>query len=213
MVKFVWFLILFFGVSSQAAAELSRMPRWKEVSEVAGVKVWTREVADSEVREFKATGVIDAPAEIVWKVINDTAQFSKFIPYLKEARAIDPLPAPGDPVHFEYQITEAPLISLRDTVLKVTTSVTSTEDETVYVREWEGVDNIGPQPTKDMIRMPLCQGRFVLRRLDGKSTQIVYWMHADPGGNVATWLVNNTAQKILIDILIAVRTRSQHITS
>ena len=75
------------AIAYARAPELD-MARWREVKERDGIKVWSREVAGSSIREFKAATTVGAALERAWTVINDIGHYAEFLPYTVEAKLL-----------------------------------------------------------------------------------------------------------------------------
>ena len=63
-------------------------PKWELSTEDNGIKIYGRKKADSEVREMKAEGVVDATPQEIWKAIRDYEGYTKNMPYTEEAKVL-----------------------------------------------------------------------------------------------------------------------------
>ena len=59
---------------------------WSPASGSAGLTIYNRPRKDSSMKEFKAIGVIEAEPIVVRRVLEDTAEFPRFMPYVTEAK-------------------------------------------------------------------------------------------------------------------------------
>src|SRR5205085_8922842 len=83
-------LLFVFGVAwSIFAAEPTQNEGWKVVTQSGAVTIYSRPHPGSHLKEFKATGEIDAPAETVHKVIDDVEAYASCMPYTAEASFLE----------------------------------------------------------------------------------------------------------------------------
>lgn len=194
-----------------AGSSALKMPRWEQIEDKNDIKVWSRDVADSNIREAKAATYMDCSIERVWDVLSDIEHFPAFMPHVVEAKRIDVSDAKTDEnIHYEYQVFDPPFLATRDFVLKVTSAqraATSTEPA-IFTREWITVSDLGPPPRESIVRVQKAEGRWTLRALGPNKTQVVYWMHLEPGGNVPSWIANKTNEIGVANIMEAVRKRA-----
>jgi hypothetical protein len=84
--------ILLVSSSNTFAADFSSSvsPKegWKLAADAKDVLIYSRPHTDSNLKEFKAIGSIDAPAYAVHAVIDDFENYPKFMPYTFECRLI-----------------------------------------------------------------------------------------------------------------------------
>lgn len=172
---------------------------WKSIANSKGVQVWSREVPGSPVAELRARGIIDAPPEAVLAVLADVDAYAETMPHTSEGRV---LKRDGN-VIWAYQVIDAPLIKLRDTVVEITLSELPRGG---YATRWVATEREAPPLRKGAVRVERTTGSWRLESTNGgKATFATYVVHTDPGGGVPKWIVNKTQRTALPDIFEAVR--------
>jgi hypothetical protein len=196
-------LFLLFTAGRAAAAP---EPRWELASRGDGIYVYARGRPGSNVREVKATGMIDAPPEKVWAVIRDYDSYTKRMPYTEVAKVISR--QEGDKSLVFYSVVSAPLVSKRDFVIRILDESTWDGTKGFFKASWTTSDQ-GPPETKDIVRVKVNDGYWLLEpREEGKKTFATYWLYTDPGGSVPKWLVNRANSGAVPDVFKAVRRAS-----
>ena len=190
-------------VLAQAPAVADNPHPWKELRSGPNMRLWSRDVENSEVREVRATSIIPAPPERVWEVITDIDHYTEFMPYIIEGRVVA---KDDDGSQLEYMRLEPPLVDKRDYTLKLTSH--QDPEKGVYSRHWTTSNDRGPPPRSDHIRLELCDGSWTLRRTPDGKTQVTYWLYTNPGGSVPAWIANQANTRSLPDLLKAVHKRS-----
>jgi hypothetical protein len=176
---------------------------WNIQAESDGVIVSKRDRPGADKQEFKATGLIDAEPEAVWKVLNDFAAYKGITPYAEKTE-IKKVSDDGKVTHL-YVLTNPPMISKRDYCVKF-------EDRS----EWNAgagfmmltfkISEESPPENDGVVRMKTYDGQWTLVARDGgKKTFAEYVLLADPGGSLPTWLVNKLAGSGLRDMLLTLR--------
>ena len=74
--------------AAEFSSSVSPTEGWKLASDAKDVVIYSRPHAESNLKEFRAIGFIDAPASSVHAVIDDFENYPKFMPYTLECRLI-----------------------------------------------------------------------------------------------------------------------------
>jgi uncharacterized membrane protein len=201
-IAFLVTTIVFLWASMVLASDENPHP-WREVNNANGVRVWSREVAGSGIREIKAETVVEAPLERVWQVLTDVERFPEFMPYVKEVEILGPAGSQG---RYEYHLIAPPLVNRRDYTLRTFNEVDKANG--IYRRCWMVANGAGPDPVEGVVRIQTCQGRWTVTRLDMSRTRVGYYLHTDPGGSIPVWMANRAKTMTLPDLMNAVRKRS-----
>lgn len=180
-----------------------KKPAWEKVAKKKGVTVFNREVTGSDLREVKAVGVVNFPAERVYKVVSDVDNYVNYMPYLTKVEVLQRT----EKSVVAYHQFDAPLVDARDYTLKLTW----TEDPAKgrYKRSWRTANAKGPGPKKGFVRVDLCNGSWTVQSIGPNKSRVTYWLHTDPGGSVPTWIANKGNTISLPDLFVAVRKRSK----
>ena len=92
-------------------------PRWELAADSDGVKVYGRKRGDSDVREMKAIGLINAPPADVWKAVRDYDNYPKTMPYVEDGKVLSR--EGGDKITVLYSKLNTPLVDRRDYIIRL----------------------------------------------------------------------------------------------
>jgi Polyketide cyclase / dehydrase and lipid transport. len=141
------------------------------------VIIYSRPHADSNLKEFKAIGSIDAPSYAVHAVIDDFENYPKFMPYTLECRLIK---HEGDSV-IGYQRLSPKICEDRDYTLRVSKKSWPAEGLT-YLSQWQTANDWGPG-TKRRRPLKVCNGTWLLGARWTAKTRATYSIYSDTGGS------------------------------
>ncbi len=165
-----------------------------------GVVVSRRERSDSELREFKATGMIDAPPDAVWKLLVRFGDYNKLTPF---AERTEIRKAEGNVTHL-YVLTNPPMISKRDYCARYTDD-SATAGEGVRLLRWE-ISDQAPPVQDGVVRVARYEGYWKLEPRDGgQKTFATYYLFTDPGGSLPSWVINKLAGGGMRDLFVSLR--------
>jgi hypothetical protein len=164
--------------------------QWSLVRDGDGIRVFTRDVAGSDMDEFKAVTVLPARIEVVSEIMRDGTAYVKWMADCIEARIVS---SAGPDTLFIYHATNAPWpVTDRDVVVK--TRVERDYSRGVFTAHLDSVDN-GLVPRRpDRVRMTKLKGRFDLRVIDRERTEVTYTVLADPAGSIPASVTNYFAR-------------------
>ncbi len=164
-----------------------------------GVVVFRRDRSDSPLGEFKATGMIDASPEEVWKVLIRFTDYKRITPFA-ERTEIRKVEDGGKSTHL-YVLTNPPMISRRD----YTVRYHDESEPEARLLKWE-LSGEGPPVVDGVVRVPHFEGYWRLESRDGgKKTFATCYLFSDPGGSLPAWLVNKLAGGGLRDFFRNIR--------
>lgn len=175
---------------------------WELANETDGIKIFTRSKEGSSVKEVKAMGQIDAPADRVFKVIGDYDHYVEFMPYMRESKVI----AREGKNTIIYGYVAPPIVSNRDYTLKMVDESVGGESPMFKV-SWTPANDRGPAPRDGTVRLSINTGSWTLEPTEDGKTYATYYLYTDPGGSIPTFLVNKANRDSLPDLVKAVRKR------
>lgn len=193
-------LPLLFVLSADAPKEVP----WEQVSQDDGITILAREKPDTGVHEMMARGTIDAPPIEIWKAIRDYDHYVQTMPYTEKAQVLQKS-ADGKVIWF-YSVINAPLVSRRDYVIKIT-------DETDYQNgkgrmrvSWTAANDKGPPPQDGIVRVKINDGYWDLQPIaNGTRTWATYYVYTDPGGSIPKWIANKANGTAVPNVFAAIR--------
>jgi hypothetical protein len=163
---------------------------WFDVGGDRGVRVQARE--RDNVRELRATGIIDQPAEEVFAVLCDVRRTLVLVPHLKKLAVL----YEASDTALAYQRLEVPTLAPRDFTIRHRCRTEEAADGgTRRVNEWRTHNEAGPPERAGTIRLEVNEGSWVLEEVDGgRRTRATYRLRIDPGGDVPKFIVNTAMQ-------------------
>ena len=178
---------------------------WTVASHTDDITIYMRPHEGSAVRECKAIGVIDAEPIVIKRVLDDTAEYPKFMPYVVESRTLTKT-ADG---RVGYQRISPPMIGDRDYTVRVKCeSGPCTTGGTTYCNRWEAANDLGPAEIKGVTRVKITKGSWLLEPIPGGKTRATYTIFSDSGGGIPTFLLNTANKTAIPKLFEAVRKQS-----
>jgi hypothetical protein len=163
-----------------------------------GISVYTREVAGSPLKAFKAEGDVKASMEKVNNILSDNPNHVNWMP-----DCIVSIDLPSDSKEFllSYSETKAPVVSNRDVIVETKTVI----EKNKITQDFRAVDRPDlVQEKKGKVRMKEMIGRWEFTpTADG--THVLFVVQANPGGSIPLWLANMVATDIPYRTLIGLR--------
>lgn len=175
---------------------------WEKVRKTSdGVSVFLREVADTSVKEVKASVVVKARPLTVLDAACDPRTFRKSLDYVEANQFIL---TKNRNIWFNYQRLSFPIISKRDYTLRYERTMDA--DKKIYRLSFQAVKGKGPSPIEDVIRVTQAKGRLEAVPLDGgQLSRLDYYVITDPGGSLPGWIVNLANSVSVPNILREIR--------
>lgn len=178
-------VIMFFASVGGSAAAMAETP-WSLEKDADGIKVYTRVVSSSALREFRGEVEVAASPERVVQVLKDADAFFRWMPDVVKSELLKSTET--DQYHYLENAAPWP-VSHRDGVYHFTYLRTPDAIAKVNVRV-EAVPNYRPEH-KGVVRVPRAVGAWTLVPTS-KGTNVAYQMLAEPGGSIPSWLANKT---------------------
>ena len=197
-------LIWIFFASSPTvfAAVDSSDEGWK----LAGVRennvaIYSRPRPGSPLKEFKAVGQIDAPTYAVCAVIDDFLNYPKFMPFMRECRLIR---RDSDSI-VGYQRLSPKICADRDYTLRVWKRSWPASDGRVFLSQWSPANDLGPPETKGVVRVKICEGKWLLEPDGAIKTRATYCIYSDSGGALPSFIANHVSLTGISRLFAAIR--------
>lgn len=173
---------------------------YEKIGDKSGVIVYRR---PDHAIDLAAEGDIDAPPEVVQKILTDYASHPKWVHGLKESRILDE----HDHALDVYQRLDLPMLDDRDFVLHVTWGDKGGER---YIRFTTANDKAPPLP-RGVVRIPLHQGSWDLIPVDGgRRTHALYEFRMELGGHLPMWMARGRAGKDVPALFESIRKQVQY---
>jgi hypothetical protein len=169
------------------------------------VAIYSRLRAGSPIKEFKAVGPIDAPTSSVCAVIDDFQNYPKFMPYTTECRLIK---RDVDSI-VGYQRLSPRICADRDYTLRVWKKSWPATDGLVFMSHWSLANELGPPETKGVVRVKICEGKWLLEPNGAIKTRATYSIYTDSGGFIPSFIANRISLMGITRLFAAVRKQVQ----
>ena len=178
---------------------------WKLSAQEKNVAIYSRPRPGSPLKEFKAVGPIDAPTYRVCAVIDDFQNYPKFMPYTTECRLIK---RDGDSI-VGYQRLSPKICADRDYTLRVWKKSWPATDGLVFMSHWSPANELGPPETKGVVRVKICEGKWLLEPDGPIKTRATYSVYTDTGGFIPSFIANRVSLTGITRLFAAVRKQVQ----
>ena len=159
---------------------------WALAKSEEGIEVYTRDVAESAYKEFRATALVPAPlAEVVawWR---DPSTYTQWINRCSEARRIeDASGASANYLKFDFPFP----VSDRDVVMR---GRRVEESAKRVVFEGSNVAGLVPE-VSGVVRIAMMRSRWEFRAAGDTATEVVYRQHMDAGGRLPAFALNHAS--------------------
>ncbi len=194
-------LAIIVAPAGDAFAGASDSAAWTAEGNANGIVIHSRIRSGSSFKEFRGSGVIDAPPAAVFAVLDDSEAYPQFMPYTAQCRV---LKREKDSV-VAYQRLELPLVSDRDYTLRSESAKWLGPDGAIFRIRWEPANNLGPAPTAGVLRVNVCEGGWLLEPQGDSATRATYTIYTDSGGTIPAMLANNGSKVAIRKVFEAIR--------
>lgn len=212
-------LCILFGITIFFLFAVSESNAQVEGLKPGEVKTEKLKTTDKNILGARAAGIIEAPVDTVWKVLNDFNKFKEFMPNMKESLIIDKevikeidIKQKWDREPFEKILDKYRLnYANSDTFCSYSVLdlpwpaddrwylIKNIIDDEQHTKRWSYV--IG--------NMNVCEGSWELQPYDKNPSQtvVIYTTYSDPGGRIPNWIINLGFTKTLDDVILGLRKR------
>ncbi|MEM1318847.1 MAG: START domain-containing protein [Bacteroidota bacterium] len=158
---------------------------WEFKKEKSGIKVYTREGVDSNIKELKITFSVEAKLNNIIALINDVEAFQNWVYRCSMSKNLKKI------THFEtydyYRIDFPWPLSDRDMVghTKLWQDPETKVVTTTTVAKTEAADEV-----KNFVRISDHINKWVFTPTSPNTVDILYTLRSDPGGRIPSWMIN-----------------------
>lgn len=179
------FLIPFFTFFTQTATAKSAW-ELEKVEEDYQLKIYTREVGNSDLKEFKGEMFVDAKLSTIVALLNDDKAAPEWMNKCENFEVLERL---EDNHLIIYFVNGAPWpVSDRDAVIS---SKLTQDPESLAVRiDVKALTGYLPK-NDDYVRIPRMIGFWEFIPQASGKVLVRYQVHAEPGGSLPAWLANS----------------------
>jgi hypothetical protein len=180
---------------------------WKLKTEKDGIKIYTSAVPDSKIKAIKVVASFNATTTQLVALIMDVNSAADWMYHTKSSVVVKQV-SPSELYYYSEVNLPWPTAN-RDFVAHLTVS----QNPDTKVVTIDGPAVMGLVPVKDgVVRVNDSKGKWVITPVGADEINVVYTIHVDPGGSLASWLVNMFAtegpQKIFNSIKVQLQKRA-----
>ncbi|MBN2159977.1 MAG: hypothetical protein JW807_11330 [Spirochaetes bacterium] len=184
-------LILFVAIVASGSNGQNKY-QWKLDGTKAGCTIYYSEVPGREYVAAKATGIINAPMDVVGMVLRDIPSYPEWMADCNATKILKVVNDDKDIFVLWYH-QHVPLLADRDMVLKSNVVL-------AYGKGWSSIGvsstNEVPYPTpKGMVRMISFSGSWLLEWVDDNTTRATFTIDPNLGPGLPVGIANSTIKK------------------
>jgi len=159
---------------------------WELKKDRDGIKVYTREVTDSRIKEFKVESEVISSLSAVVAVMVDIESIPGWVEDAESSRILERISDKQLFYHLEIKVPFP--FDNRDMIQQLT--IHQNEVSKALTFELKNYPDYIP-PNKNKVRMPKADGFWEFTPLENGKIQIYFQYLNDPGGGIPAWLVNS----------------------
>lgn len=157
---------------------------WELEKNKDGIKVYTRDVSGSDIKEYKAYATVHSDRITIARVLTRVGDFQNWMPNVETSRMVKQLSSTSLVCHYTVDMPWP--IDNRDVVLNLSLETDNDKGISIVHLE-ENLSDYAEVP--GYIRMKRARGYWKLTS-NGDYTDVIYQFHADPGGSLPTSVIN-----------------------
>lgn len=157
---------------------------WELKKENDGIKVYTREVEGSNLKAFKAEGIMKGKLSSFVGVLKDVESYIYLFNDMTESKIIEMT----DTFHIHVTETKVPW-PVDDRYGVYSNSYSQRYDHKTVTVNVNALDGYVAE-RKGKVRITEAKGHWTFHPLGDDNVEVTFEMHVDPGGNVPTWMIN-----------------------
>lgn len=158
---------------------------WKLARDKDSIQIYTRQIHDTRLKEFKARTVFNTRIEkIIW-ILQDVDNYDKWTVNAKNTSVLKRI---NKNEIYLYSELDLPWPFSKRDVINHVKVFWSQSGDTANLKI-NGVTNY-IQEKKGFVRMPVSRGEWFIYQIDQEHVQIEYTYEFDPGGLIPAWIVN-----------------------
>ena len=170
---------------------------WKLEKSRNGINVYTREISETSIKEFKAEIVIGAKIDELIGALKQVEDHPDWMSHIKFTAKLN-----DNPEILQYNMNLPFPFKDRYVVMKSETE----SGAGTYRINLEYSDH-EPREAGDMVEIEYIKGYWLFTVVDEQTTSVLYQFVSDPGGNMPDWLVNTFIVKNPYETLSNLRER------
>lgn len=175
-----WILLLLCSFQSDLLAQ----KKWKFKKETKGIKVYTRQVEGSNLKELKFTVTINARLQSIIALLMDVEAYQRWVfkcSSSKNLKTVGTSTYDYYTVDFPWPFNDRELYAYatieQDPITKVVTTINV------------ALPDYGPE-NEDYIRIVNHENKWIFKPIGPEKIEATYFLRSEPAGNIPNWMVN-----------------------
>jgi len=185
-ISFILYLsVIFILYSSEFYSQTTETDGWKLAKDKQGIKIYTRSLEGSKLKEFKAYTELNTSIEILAEVLMDVEHYTDWTENIKHSKLLKEISDKEIIIYSELKVPWP--FDNRDVVDR--TQIYWSVNKDSFTLEIKSIPDY-IQEKEEIVRMPLADGGWEIYRKGNDKISVAYHFAADPGGRIPSWLVN-----------------------
>lgn len=177
--SFFYLLFYLFLTSNQLIAQ-----KWELEKDEEGIQIYTRIVAGSPVKEYKAITTLQSSTVALSQILRNQDELKGWFDLCYESKRLKKV---SDNEYFFYLSNDAPWpVQDRDLVAHAIFEIK--KDETQWIT-FTAVPDYLPE-REERVRIPKMKAHWEFKKLPSGSIQVIQQAHVDLGGSIPAWIIN-----------------------
>ncbi len=178
MLRTLLFLLISLSIPSTEAWELQK--------DAKGIQIYTQQVEGSEFKAFRGTTTVNATPHQLLDILMDPESMPEWLHDCKKSELVKKV---SDNEYYVYYVTDAPWpVSDRDYVLHSVIEKNARDDSITI--QFDAVAEL-KESTDSCVRVTQIVGHWKFTPQSNTTSLIEYETHADPNGELPSWLANS----------------------
>jgi hypothetical protein len=178
-------LFFIFLAFNRLSAQTRENDGWKLAKDKQGIKIYTRSLEGSKLKEFKAYTELNTSIEILAEVLMDVEHYTDWTENIKHSKLLKEISDKEIIIYSELKVPWP--FDNRDVVDR--TQIYWSVNKDSFTLEIKSIPDY-IQEKEEIVRMPLADGGWEIYRKGNDKISVAYHFAADPGGRIPSWLVN-----------------------
>lgn len=179
---------------------LSAQHPWELEKNEQEIKVWTRKIESSSIKEFKLEATINENIETVISGLIDLGQLPQWYSYISKV-SIDTI---IENKRARYCIIFDLPWPVRDRYAEIEAQINLTRDKALIdIKAFQG----SREHIEGYVRVLVLRAGYVLEKTGDKTTKIIHTGHMEPAGLIPAWLANSGVSDGPFDSISKLKTR------
>jgi hypothetical protein len=158
---------------------------WTLRKDKEGIKIFTREASDTNIKEVKTVLTINASVDKITNAIIDVENYSNWMKNILNPKILKRV---SENEYYIYYEMDAPWPTDNRDIVNRTIISHNASNSTTLISSSAIPDYIGIKD--NTVRITLSEGSWELKQLHGGNVEVTHLLLVSPGGNIPDWVIN-----------------------